>query len=422
MSHPKRKRARMGIAGAGACLALLLTAASAVEAQVYEAPANRLVRDVLPPQMIAGQHHRVRDVVVSYGYLHHYTVDSDFGVFQATGDGALRKLLVEIRAIAALKEVQRSEAFVEAVKHAVGGTVEFGKKLITDPVDTLSGLPAGVFTILGNVKTTITMEHDPAEDSRVKQALFVSSWKRDYCAKFGCDVYSSNKVLQEELNRVGWAAAIGGLVMSAATAGADTTAVTVASNMRLANSVKDALKEFPPSRLRIINEEKLAAMGMSEDLTKRYLGHQAFTPRNDTVMVEALSHLKGVRGRAAFLEFALQADGEVAANFFEDITETMSGYHNTVAPIQEITILSGFVLARTKNGSAVIPFPLDHGVWSQRADTLLNQVRATYSAPGFNGKYEIWVTGDVTPLARQQLRARGMEIVENIDARFRFID
>jgi hypothetical protein len=372
--------------------------------------------------MIAGPNHRVRDVVVSYGYMHHYTVDSEFGVFEVTGDGALRKLLNEIRAIAALRGVSRSEAFAESVKHAAKSPFRLGKKLITDPVDTVSGLPRGAFSIFGNVGKAVTMEHDPSEDSRVKQALFVSSWKRDYCAELGCDVYSSNKMLQEELNRVGWAAAVGGLSVSAVTAASEAAAVAALGNVRLAESVHSVLKEEPPSRLRIINEQKLSAMGVSPGLAKRFLDHPIFTPRHDTVIVHALSGLKGARGRDVFLESALVAEDEVGANFFEDIAEIMSGYHETAAPIGEIAVVNGFVLARTKKGTALLPFPLDHGVWSERADRVITNLQATYAAAGFSGKFEIWVTGTVTPLARRQLQLRGMEVVENVDARIRFID
>ena len=98
-------------------------------------------------------------------------------------------------AIASLKEFKNSEAFLSAVGAAATSSLQFGKNLITDPVDTVSGLPQGVFSIFGNVVESMTMEHDPAEDSRAAQALFVSSWKRDFAAERGVDVYSSNKVV-----------------------------------------------------------------------------------------------------------------------------------------------------------------------------------------------------------------------------------
>ena len=207
------RRAR-SIAGVGL---LLVTAASGAWAQEFELPANRSASQILPSELIAGPHYQIDDAVVSYGYMHRYTVVSDFGAFDVTGDSALRKLVREIHAIAALREIKQSEAFADSIKHAVKAPFSLGKKLITEPVDTLTGLPSGVFQVFGNIKESITMEHDPSEDARIKQALFVSSWKRDYAAEMGVDVYSSNKILQEELNSVGWAAAIGGLTVSAVT-------------------------------------------------------------------------------------------------------------------------------------------------------------------------------------------------------------
>lgn len=75
-------------------------------------------------------------------------------------------------------------------------------------------------------------------------------------------MYSSNAVLQKELNSVGRAAAIGNLTVTAVTLPAQATPVTVLKQMRLADSVKNALKEEPPARLRLINQEKLLAMGV----------------------------------------------------------------------------------------------------------------------------------------------------------------
>jgi hypothetical protein len=66
---------------------------SPVSCKEYEAPQNQRVSDIFPAKVIKGPHYRIRDQVVSYGYMRHYIVDSDFGVFEVTGDGALRKLL-----------------------------------------------------------------------------------------------------------------------------------------------------------------------------------------------------------------------------------------------------------------------------------------------------------------------------------------
>ena len=406
----------------GAILVLSLVLPAAAAAQSFESYGVRSAREILPPALQRGKHFKVRDDVISYDYLHHYTVDSDFGVFEATGDGALRKLAGEIAAIAVLREVTTSEAVLQSAKQAVTAPIELGKSLIKNPVDTVSGLPSGVFQIFENVAESVTMEHDPSEDAKIKQALFVSSWKRDFAAERGIDVYTSNKVLQKELNRVGWAAAISSLALSAATLGTNSTAVIVAKNMRLANQVKNALKEEPPSRLRLMNEEKLKKIGVRDDLVQRYLDHLAFTPRHDTIIVESLSQMAGVSGRDRFVEHMLVANNEVGANFFQQTAETMLGYHQSVSLLVDIQIVGGLVVAKAKNGAALIPFPLDHGLWTARAKSLIEHVRANYKAAGFNGTFELWVTGTVSPRANKELTTRGFNVTENIDGRVGFMD
>ncbi len=76
---------------------------------VYEVPRNRLVSEVLDGQIIQGPHYTIDHTVSIYdGFMHHFTVDSDFGKFEVTGDSALYKLLHEIKAIADLQEVKKA--------------------------------------------------------------------------------------------------------------------------------------------------------------------------------------------------------------------------------------------------------------------------------------------------------------------------
>ncbi len=409
--------------GVALAIALLLSGAAGLgHAASFEVQANRKASEILPAELIQGPHYRVQDTVVSYGYMHHWTVDTDFGTFEATGDGALRKLIREVHAIAALKEISRGEAFASSVASAAKQPFEFAGKMITDPVDTISAVPEGVFQIFGNIYTGITEKHDPSEDSRLEQALFVSSWKRDFAAEYGVDVYSSNKVLQEQLNKVGWASAIGGLSLSAAMVPLGGVGALVFKNTRLANQVTDALKEEPPSRLRIINNDKLSAMGISKDLAQSFLDHPIFTPRHDTVITAALADLKGARGREVFLQAILSAQDEVGANFFMNMAQTLQGYNETVSPIEDIALVNGLTVARARSGRALIPFPLDRGVWSERGSKIVSHLKQTYEATGFQGKFDFWVTGTVTPRARQGLAGLGIAVTENVDERIGFLD
>jgi hypothetical protein len=401
-------------------LAVLLVpsvTAGAAYADDYEYPSNRSASVILSAKLIAGPHHLVRERVVTYGYMHRWTVESDFGTFEVAGDGALRKLINEINAIAALRKIKKSDAFLTSIKQSAKAPFELGKKLITDPIDTISGVPKGVFSIFGNVAKGVTMKHDPSEDAKIKQILFVSSWKRDFAFEHGVDVYSSNKLLQKELNSVGWAAAVAGLSVSVAAAASSATVVIVGKNLRFANQLNNVLKEEPPSRLRLINEEKLKKMGVSKNLIKTFLDHPHFTPRHDTVIVESLAGLSGARGRDTFIRSILSAEDEESANFFQGMAEILRGYHDTTAPITDVTVLAGWTIAKSVNGTALIPFPMDHGVWTSRAEQFVKYITKNYRPPGFTGKFEIWLTGTVSPKAKAGLQSGGLKVVEDVDQR-----
>lgn len=395
---------------------------SGAAALQFEGPVNQKASDILPPQLIAGPHYRVRDQVVSYGYMHHYVVDSDYGVFEVTGDLALRKLIREIGAIAALSEVKKSDAYLNGLKSAAAQPVQFGANLLTNPVDTVSGVPKGVTRLFENVATGLTTKADPSQDSKVKQMLAVSSNKRELAHRLGVDVYSSNSVLQKELNSVAWATALGSLTLSAALAPVGGPAVMAVSVTRTAQQVTELNREYPPERLREINDQKLQAMGIPPYLVSQYLDHPSYTPTHDSVIVASLEDLKAAGGRDAFLQQALTADDEETANFYMQTAETMRGLEQKGASIQNIRVFGPLVFARTSNATVLVPLPLDRGLWTERASQRVPDAIAAYKAVSPNSKkFEFWVTGTVSKLAKDELAKQGVKVVEHSDRQIEFV-
>jgi hypothetical protein len=395
--------------------ALLLPCGAADAEDTYEYGTVYQTATVLPANVITGNHYKIRDTVLSDGFMFTYTVDSDYGTYQATGDYALQKLLNEFSIIESLKEISRTEAFADSVIYAAKSPLRFGEGLITDPVDTVTGIPRGLFTIFENVGTAVSSERDPSEDNRAKQALFVSSWKRDYCAQLGCDVYSSNKSLQEELNRIGWAAAIGGLTVSGATTVASGGAVMVFSTVRTADQLNEVLRAEPPARLRIINEEKLQSMGIAEGLIEKFLDNAAFTPRHDTLIVAALSKLDGVKGRDRFLELCLRAQDEVGANYFQNVAEILVGYHTKVARLTEIVPMLGISAATASNGRVLVPMAWDYGVYEKAVADRMDYGVKEFAKRGLSTKFDVWMTGRASKKLKAEAAARGFAILENIE-------
>ena len=424
ISNDGRAERLGGLVRAFAAAALLcFSATNTAMAQQHEQPTGRRAVEVLPLDVVTGPTYRVQDPVVADGYMYRFSVESDSGVFDVTGVGALRKLVREIQAIGALRAMKKSEAFGKALKDSATGGVRFAKSLITNPVDTVSGVPRGAYKLMEEAGTAATSNRDPSDDPAYKKALLMSARKREYAAQLGVDPYSSNALLQKELNSIAWAAAAGNLSVSAALMPVGGTAGAVVSGIRWSNALNDQLKNEPAARLRITNEGKLKAMGISPDVIKRYLDHKAFSPRHDTILVEALARLDGAKGRERFVETALAAEDEVDANLFTNMAQIMRAYHETVSPITEIQRVGGRLLvAQAKNGTALVPLPLDSLLWTEAADRRSEEVKTSYHAPGFTGTFALWLTGTASPLAKQRLAERGMAIVEEIGKRVEIID
>jgi hypothetical protein len=276
--------------------------------------------------------------------------------------------------------------------------------------------------LFSNATTAITSTRDPSQDSKAKEILLVGSFKRDYATRFDVDPYSSNKVLQEELDKIGKAAALGSWTASAAMMPISGPAGAVISATSLSKSFNNVLKNEPPSRIRVINEEKLKEMGIAPDIAKGFLDHEVYTPRQDLILVDSLQRLGTATGRDAYLSAAMAAVDEVEANFFVNMAQVLRGYHEKQGPITGITMVGPLTLAQTKSGAAVIPFALDHGVWTANADKVSQELKTTYRAPGFNGTFELWVTGTLSARGKQELQARGFTVVEQVGSRFDIVD
>jgi hypothetical protein len=259
----------------------------------YETQFNKPAKNAVSPAIAAGPNYKVNAPVVADGYMYRFTVTSPYGPFEVTGTGALQKLEQEIWAIGQLKNVTRSEAFLKSLKDQAGKPLVFAKDVITKPVDTLSGIPKGVARLFGNIATSVTSTRNPSQESRANEVLLVGSFKRDYASRYGVDPYSSNQVLQDELDKIGKAAAFGSWTAT---------------------------------------------------------------------------------------------------------------------------------VAQTKAGLAMIPFALDYGVWTANADRLSQNMKTTYAGPGFNGNFQLWVTGFLSPKGKQELEARGFAVVEQVGSRFEIID
>ena len=389
----------------------------------FDAPEVRATADVVPPALLHGPHYQLGPTVSTFAFMNHYSVTSDYGPFTAPSDARLRRLIREIAAIAELQKIHQSDAFAKATVEAGKGVAQGAQHLIEDPVGTISAVPEAVFSVFGRVsEATKRGGRSKYEDGMAQNLLAVSSFKRDYAKKFDVDVYSSNEVLQKELNSVAWASAAGNLTLSAASMVTGAAVLQAASGLHTLEQAKDLVNALPPTELSKRNREALRQMRMPDPIADRFLENRLLSPRHQTIIVEAMKAMREVPGRAAFIQYAARADSEDAALLFQEMAELIADYHRSVAPIQRLDIYQNVPVAYPGQGGAVILLPIDRLLWTERTSGIATGLAQTLLKPQPVRHVEVWLTGDASERARQGLQQLGIALVEHVGQRLPLLD
>src|SRR5215831_9775626 len=153
--------------------------------------------EILKPELLKGPHHIIREPVPTASGMNQFTIDSDFGVFEADGNEMLLQRLKEIDAIARLREVSRTDAFKNSLVAAAKSPLNSAKNIAKDPAQAISNVPKGIMKFLGRAKQTVqnvgkgSGERD-VDGSRMKDVIGYSDKKRKIALQMGIDPYSTN--------------------------------------------------------------------------------------------------------------------------------------------------------------------------------------------------------------------------------------
>ena len=372
---------------------------------------------ILPSELLSGPNHRVQERVTSDGIVNIYRIDSKFGSFTAVSTATLRVRVQEINAMAVMDQLKGTKEFGDAVKDAAMNTMVAAKNMVFQPVKTLGEAATGVGLLFRRAGDSMFgAKRSDAEDSRFKNLIGFSNYKREYAYDLGVDVYSRNEVLQDRLNDIAWTGFAGGLTVSAAMAavpGGAGIAMTAIGTTRLTTAI---FKTTPPQDLRRMNAEKLRMMGIDPHTIETFISDSVFTPREQTLLVSALDEMKGVADRERFVQMAALTHNPDVAFFRQRQAEMYAGYHRGVSPLARFLGVGPVAGAQTVNGALVFNIPVDYVAWTEEiakvvttADGLANQL------PGIRDK-QLWVTGTLSPRARVEMRRLNWKVYERNEA------
>ncbi len=338
---------------------------------VFEELPELKASEILKPELLKGPHYVVRDPVPTASGMNQFTIDSDFGVFEANGNEMLLQRLKEIDAIARLQEVSRTDEFKKSLMAAAKSPLNSAKNIARDPAQAISNVPKGIMKFLGHAKESVenvgkSGGGNDGDGNRMKDAIGYSDKKRKIALQMGIDPYTTNTVLQKQLDDVAWASWAGGFTFSVATfpiSGPIGAALTVTN---LNSTVEELLREKSPAELEQINRSTFRAMGASASDTERILHGGAFTPTQATTFAVHLKALKGVANRGAFVKAAAQKSTTEADALFCVYTAALMNQINQKTPIARIVLLRDFPICVAKDGTIIVALQWDYAAWTVR--------------------------------------------------------
>ena len=393
------------------------TASPAEMVLPYEELPELKASEILRPEILNGPHHKVREEVSTYAGANHYGIDSEFGVFEADGNEMLLRRVNEINAIAKLKDVSRTDQYKNALATAARAPVAAAKSIVTDPVNTVKSVPKGIMKFMGRAGESIKgmgkkVSSDSIDGSTARDVIGFTGTKRKVAVSLGVDPYSSNAVLQKELDGIAWAAFAGGATFQLATmpiGGGIGAALTVTN---VAGGLEDLLATKDPSDLKIMNRKSLLAMGASSSAVESFLNNDAFSPTAQTAFTLNLKALDGVSNRGAFVKIAAEnSSSEADAVFCVQTAALLAKIHKGEMPLARIAPLNNFPTSVAKDGTVIAALQWDYAAFTARADDFskLMQAQAKALATCF-----VALSGVASAHLRQELETRGFRVEDRL--------
>jgi hypothetical protein len=370
----------------------------------------------------------VAERVNNDGYYNHYRITTpEVGVFDAISTRMLGIRITEINALVTLKKANDAAILAGGAVDAFGDMFTGAVNTVTSPVQTLEAVPAGLNRLFGFASREVERTEEKIDaneaatqagqgvstlsmvgqgsESVARGVLGVNAAERRWAEKLRVDPYTTNPVLRKALNRVAELEAAGRFSKDLVPGGAVLTAISAAS------SVNDLVyKNW--DEVQRLNEERLTRMGVSPQVSETFRLNRAYSETRQTRMIAALDRLQGLPGRAGFVERAARANAETRAQFFQEGAELMAIFHRTQAPLARLVPEAGGAGALTADNRILQILNVDYMVWSQdlanHADRITAQARTEF--PG--ARPEVWLTGEMSPRARDELRARGWTVHE----------
>ena len=393
---------------------MLLAIPRVAFAQRFETPPSLPGQQLVPTSLLSGNGFHVNEPVPTDGLMAQFTIVSDVGTFPAPSEEMLRIRVAEIPAIQQLDKTSKSQVFAQALAANAAVPIQAAGQMVMHPVDTIQGLPAGVGRFFGRVGLGAEKIQQAVESPEGNTAQTVGQTTRDVfgyeqerrklAQKMGVDPYTTNPVLSKQLDDFALTA------FRAHVAVTTSMSVFIPGSIAITGTriVSQWVWDKPKADLILANQQGLQSLGVPQSTIDAMTRNRTFPLSVQTAFVANLGQLSGIPGSVQAATLASTANSEVQARFLTDCIGMLVRYSHEQAPITRLMVRRA-IIGQDVNGTIVAQAPVDYVSWIQLVSDFANR-------PDLKGKKRtLWVTGQLSPMAKQKFQAAGWKVAEGIN-------
>ncbi|MFT6436977.1 MAG: hypothetical protein ACJAVI_005051 [Candidatus Azotimanducaceae bacterium] len=383
----------------------------------FESTAGIDADDVIPTSLLLGPNHKVSDSILNNGMQNTYTVESQYGDFEAQGSIGLRIRIRQVDALTYLDNLSKSAVFIQALADAGISSVLAVANAITKPVATIKGLPAGIGRLFtgyiedtkrgveiskGFLAGSQTEGLDPAELKKLNYLL--GDAEREWAAELKVDPYGTNMVLRTAISNMAVVQFIGSLPVDFALPRYGGLAVGVLEE------IGDKIYGQDAKSLEEANRVCLNLAGIKESELDAFFATGYMTPTMHAMYCSAANRLTEVENVSLFVDRLIQSQSFEESRFLLSTMSLMAWHHNKKGPLAAFMSDAGLPFAKTEDGHLLVMVPGDYLVWTEAVALRLDQLSEIVGDDAsFKGK-SIWLLGAASNRASRELASRNWNL------------
>jgi hypothetical protein len=230
--------------------------------------------------------------------------------------------------------------------------------------------------------------------------LGVSAAERRFYQKLGVDPYTDNEVLRKAVKRAA-------KVDAATTLGLHFVAVPGLPYLSDVQRAMDDIYQEDPAVLRARRKKELLGYGLTPEELTRFDNTLLLSPTRQGVLEKVANSLEGVAGRDELFRHAMEVGSVEEVQVFVQSARLLAFLHAR-RPVARILAGLRLPAAAFSDGKIMVFGAFDGVSWTEEVAGYEAALHAALPASG--APLELWLTGTISPLAREQLTRLGWDV------------